>query len=63
MIHSSKKAGELVIQLGFSGIRKRVERILIESGLRVPLAKGQRRHEIPAFNGFRRFFNKQNKNN
>jgi len=56
-----KKAGELVIQLGYSGIRKRVERILIESGLRVPLAKGQRRHEIPAFNGFRRFFNKQNK--
>jgi len=56
-----KKAGELVIKLGDSGIRKRVERILIESGLRVPLAKGQRRHEIPALNGFRRFFNKQNK--
>ena len=56
-----KKAGALVVPLGFSGIRKRVERILLESGIRKPLPKGQRRHITPSFNGFRRFFNKQNK--
>ena len=43
------------------GIRKRIERILKESRVRPPLAKGMRRYEVPAFNGFRRFFNKANK--
>jgi len=56
-----KQSGALVQKLGYSGIRKRVERILIQSGIRMPLVKGKRRHDIPAFNGFRRFFNKQNK--
>ena len=43
------------------GLRKRLERILKESGIRPPLPSGMRRHKVPAFNGFRRFFNKANK--
>ena len=34
---------------------------LKDSGIRLPLAKGKRRHDVPAMNGFRRFFNKVNK--
>lgn len=56
-----KKAGYLVIPAGKLAVRKRLERILKDSGLRTPLPRGARRHRIPAFNGFRRFFNKQNK--
>ena len=39
-------------------IKKRLERILKNSGLRKPLVKGKRRHEVPIMNGFRRFWNK-----
>jgi len=43
------------------GIRRRMLRIVSNAGLRPPLAKGKRRHQVPLFNGFRRFFNKANK--
>jgi len=43
------------------GIRKRMQRIVKEAGLRTPLPVGKRRHKVPLFNGFRRFFNKANK--
>lgn len=56
-----KKSGPFVRELSEMGIRKRLERILKESGIRIPLPKGIRRHKVPAFNGFRRFFNKANK--
>ena len=56
-----KQQGMLVMPLGYSGIRKRLERLLKESGLRTPLPRDRRRYKIPPFNGFRRFFNKQNK--
>jgi len=56
-----KKSGPFVRELSEMGLRKRLERILKESGIRPPLATGMRRHKIPAFNGFRRFFNKANK--
>jgi len=56
-----KKSGPFAIALSEMGIRKRIERILKESRVRPPLAKGMRRYEVPAFNGFRRFFNKANK--
>ncbi len=56
-----KKSGPFVRELSEMGIRKRLERILKESGIRTPLPKGVRRHKVPAFNGFRRFFNKANK--
>lgn len=56
-----KKSGPFVRELSDMGLRKRLERILKESGIRPPLATGMRRHKVPAFNGFRRFFNKANK--
>jgi integrase len=56
-----KKSGPFVRELSEMGLRKRLERILKESGIRKPLPKGMRRHKVPAFNGFRRFFNKANK--
>jgi hypothetical protein len=56
-----KKEGDLPIMLKPTAIKSRVERVLKEAGLRTPLAKGKRRHEVPAMNGFRRFFNKINK--
>lgn len=56
-----KRTGSLVIPAEKLAVRKRLERILKDSGLRTPLPKGARRHKVPAFNGFRRFFNKQNK--
>ena len=56
-----KQHGDLVRPLRLDGVRKRLERILTESGVRTPKPKGIRQHKVPAFNGFRRFFNKQNK--
>jgi integrase len=55
-----KKAGPFVRPLREDGIRKRVERIIEKSGLRNKIFKS-RRHNVPAMNGFRRFFNKANK--
>lgn len=45
-------------ELKDAGIRQRLRRTLIKSGYRPPLTEGQRRHEVPIFNGFRRYFNK-----
>ncbi|WP_299290190.1 integrase [Nitrosopumilus sp.] len=56
-----KKSGPFVRELSEMGLRKRLERILKESGIRSPLPTGMRRYNVPAFNGFRRFFNKANK--
>lgn len=56
-----KMSGPFVRKLSEMGLRKRLERILKESGIRPPLPSGMRRHKVPAFNGFRRFFNKANK--
>ena len=57
-----RKAGYVVRPLTKDGIEKRLLRIAKESQIRKPLKKGQRLHEIPLFNGLRRFFNKANKN-
>lgn len=51
-----KKDGDKPIGLKPTAIRARVENVLWASGLRKPLEKGKRRHEIPAVQGFRRFF-------
>ncbi|MGD8431554.1 MAG: integrase [Nitrosopumilaceae archaeon] len=56
-----KQHGDLVRPLTTDGVRKRLERVLVESGVRTPKPKGVRQYRVPAFNGFRRFFNKQNK--
>ncbi len=47
--------------LTLMAIRRKLERLLVESGLRTHLPKGMKRYKTPAFNGFRYFFNKQNK--
>lgn len=52
-----KEAGLFVKPLRESGIRKRIFRIILKSGLRSRIIKA-RRHNVPAMNGFRRFFNK-----
>lgn len=56
-----KKSGPFARELSEMGIRKRLERVLKESGIRTPLPQGKRRYDVPTFNGFRRFFNKANK--
>lgn len=56
-----KQDGLMLRELRDVGIRRRVLRIVSNAGLRPPLAKGKRRHQVPLFNGFRRFFNKANK--
>ncbi len=39
-------------------VQRRIEKILKKCGLRTPLTEGNRRHTIPATNGFRRYNNK-----
>ena len=56
-----RKAGFVVRPLTKDGIEKRFLRITKDAGLRTPLKKGQRIHDIPLFNGLRRYFNKENK--
>lgn len=56
-----KKDGVFARKLPPNAIRARIDDILKRAQLRTPLVKGKRRHEIPAMNGFRRFFNKVNK--
>ena len=53
-----KREGDLPIMATHSSIKKRVERMIEKAGLRKRLKKGQRRHEVPIMNGFRRFWNK-----
>jgi len=36
----------------------RIDRVTIDAGLRNSLVKGEKRHEVPLMNGFRRYFNK-----
>lgn len=57
-----RKAGFAVRQLTKDGIEKRLLRVAKDANIRKPLKKDQRIHEIPLFNGLRRFFNKENKN-
>lgn len=50
------------IMLEPTAIKSRIEKVLKRSGFRTPLTKDKRRHDIPVMNGFRRYFNKINKN-
>jgi len=56
-----KNSGPYVRTLTGGGIRHRMMRVIKGAGIRIPLVKGKRRHEIPAMNGFRRFWNKTSK--
>ena len=53
-----KREGIMPIPAKPTAIKQRMERILGRSGIRTPLVKGKRRHEVPVMNGFRRFWNK-----
>jgi len=39
-------------------IKKRIETLLLKSGLRGPLTEGKRRHQVPTTHGFRRYWDK-----
>src|SRR3990172_7237532 len=45
-----KKEGFLPTRSSQSAIKKRVERMVEKAGLRIPLVKGQRRHDVPIMN-------------
>lgn len=46
------------IPMTSKAIKKRLERLLVKSGIRQTLEKGVRRHQVPVTHGFRRFWNK-----
>jgi len=56
-----KRAGMLVRELKYDSIRKRMERVVDDAGIRKRLPDSKQKYNIPLFNGLRRFFNKQNK--
>jgi hypothetical protein len=56
-----KKAGPFARPAKNEAIKRRIERILEGSGIISPKVKGAKRREVPAMYGFRRFFNKINK--
>ncbi|MGI0023509.1 MAG: integrase [Nitrososphaeraceae archaeon] len=56
-----KQAGLSVRALSAAGIKQRAYRVVESAGIRSPLVGGKRRYDIPIMNGFRRFFNKTNK--
>lgn len=56
-----KIEGKVPIMIKPTAIKQHIQRVLAVSGLRHELPKGMRRHEVPIMNGFRRFFNKINK--
>ena len=55
------KEGPFARRLSIGGLNKRMNEVVKTAGMRPQLPKGQRRHKVPLFNGYRRFFNKQNK--
>lgn len=56
-----KIAGKVPIMCKPVAIKRHIERLLVTAGLRHELSSGMRRYEVPVMNGFRRYFNKVNK--
>jgi len=56
-----KQAGPFEKPTTPEAIKRRIERVLSSSGILFPVVKGKKRREVPVMNGFRRFFNKTNK--
>ena len=56
-----KFAGCIVKPLLPHSLTCRISHVVTKAGLRTKLPKGERKHNIPIMNGFRRFFNKTNK--
>lgn len=51
----------LLRKLSPDGVRHRLDRVVRKAGIRKKLGSSNELFDIPIFNGFRRFFNKQNK--
>lgn len=56
-----KRAGNSVVKLSCDAMANRLNKILRKAKIREPLEAGKRNHEVPIMNGFRRYFNKINK--
>ena len=56
-----KRTGNRIIPMSCDAMANRLNKILRKAKIRVPLSEGKRNHDIPIMNGFRRFFNKINK--
>lgn len=56
-----KRSGIFPKQAKAEAIKRRIERVLAGASIFPPLVKGKKRREVPAMYGFRRFFNKVNK--
>jgi hypothetical protein len=50
-------ATPVIRRLAQKGVRKRIDKIVSDIGLRPPLPLGQRRHEVQLDHGFRKYFN------
>jgi len=47
----------MIRRLAQKGVRKRIDKVVTDIGLRPPLPPGQRRHEVQLDHGFRKYFN------
>ena len=47
----------VVRRLNQKGVRKRMDKVVSDIGLRSPLPPGKRRHEVQLDHGFRKYFN------
>lgn len=56
-----KKQGPLIQSLSCDAAANRIYKLLEKSKVRNQLSNGKRRHDVPVMNGYRRFFNKVNK--
>ncbi len=56
-----KRVGNLVTTLSCDAMANRLNKILKKTKIREPLEAGKRNYDVPIMNGFRRFFNKINK--
>ena len=50
-------ASPMIRRLAQKGVRKRIDKVVTDIGLRPPLPTGQRRHEVQLDHGFRKYFN------
>ena len=56
-----KRAGNTVSVLSCDAMANRMNKVLKKAKIREPLKAGKRNYEVPIMNGFRRYFNKINK--
>ena len=50
-------ASPMIRRLAQKGVRKRIDKLVTDIGLRPPLPQGTRRHEVQLDHGFRKYFN------